>query len=125
MQQRFMTFGLGLVAVCHRCTKDSCDAATGQCKYEQVAGCCRKDAECVDRNDLCLQGACQDGKCVYKPKKCDDGKKCTNDSCDPKTGQCKYEPIDCNDKNACTKDSCDEATGKCKYQKIKCDDGKK
>ncbi|MFN7130487.1 MAG: PQQ-binding-like beta-propeller repeat protein, partial [Myxococcales bacterium] len=37
--------------------------------------------------NVCLQGAtCQQGRCVGKPRSCDDGNVCTADSCDPVQG---------------------------------------
>jgi hypothetical protein len=116
-----------LCGVCgvHRCTIDECDPQTGTCTFKPKAGCCKKDGDCVDPKDQCKVGCCTDGRCVYAPKKCDDGKRCTTDSCDPTTGQCVFKLKACDDNNKCTKDSCDEKTGECKFAATVCEDGKK
>jgi hypothetical protein len=68
---------------------------------------CDVDAECDDSN-ICTDGACIQGECVYSPVnggECDDGKACTvDDLCDD--GICQGVPLDCEDGLPCTLDSC-------------------
>ena len=96
------------------------------------------NGECDDGNacsgkDACSAGACKAGATLV----CNDGKACTNDSCDPKSG-CVYTnntaawsdgnactvgdvrscgtckpgaTKSCNDGNPCTKDICLKGTG--------------
>ena len=45
---------------------------------------------------------------------CNDGNRCTDDSCDPATGQCVFTPT-CNDGNACTDDTCNPQNGHCSH----------
>lgn len=122
------------------CTTDECNAATG-CANEPLAGCCRS-------NDDCGAGACMLGRtCVAStctagiPRDCDDGNRCTTDTCEPATGclhqavpaccrddgDCPGEPCFsricadsacavgaprlCDDGDPCTTDACDAATG--------------
>lgn len=117
-----MIYGMALL---DRCTYDSCNPANGLCAFQPLPNCCQSDAECIDKNDLCRQGKCKNGKCEYKPKLCNDQNACTADSCDKATGQCRFEKKVCNDNDKCTVDSCDLFTGQCKFEPIKCDDGKK
>jgi hypothetical protein len=102
-----------------RCTKNSCDPASGKCKFEPLADCCKVDGDCKGK-DACQVGKCTAGKCVYKPKVCDDKNACTTDSCEK--GICKFVPKKCDDNNKCTTDNCDRATGKCIHRPIVCDD---
>ena len=87
---------------------------------------CNNDKACNDGNacngvEKCVSGLCKAGTAL----KCDDGKACTEDTCDPKSG-CKTKPISnggaCDDKNACTTgEKC--AGGDCKGGTTKsCDD---
>ena len=67
------------------CTKDSCDLKTGKCTYVKL-----NDGYWCDDGDKCTQpDICALGKCNGKPRNCDDGNPCTNDSCDPNSG-CKH-----------------------------------
>ncbi|GMV40753.1 MAG: hypothetical protein AMXMBFR64_24690 [Myxococcales bacterium] len=129
------------------CTKDSCDAASGKCVFQAIAGAC-------DDQDACTKGdLCSGGTCVGTPINCDDGKVCTEDKCNA-AGGCTYtnkngvgcddgnactqsdvcsngfcvggNNLVCNDNNVCTVDSCSVATG-CVYNAagangISCDD---
>ncbi len=65
---------------------DTCDA-TGQCK-----GVPR---DCSDANVCTSQDCAPNGRCVsviHSSLTCDDGDKCTKDSCNPYTGSCVHEP---------------------------------
>ncbi len=131
------------------CTDDSCDPAKG-CVYAPLNG-----IACTDGNACTLEDTCIKGKCkIGGVDPCDDGKPCTQDSCDWQTG-CLHLPmngnvcddgdkcssgdlcakgqclpgtaVDCDDHNACTKDGCFSAIG-CKNEPlnaIPCDDGDK
>ncbi len=135
------------------CTIDACTA--GACAWSAGSGakcddgdaCTNADAcsagKCVgkavicDDKNACTQGdkcAVQGGSPVCVPgvlKKCDDGDKCTADSCDAGTGKCVFKPIvgctiackvdaDCDDNNGCTTNSC--VSGAC--QKKNANEGK-
>ena len=126
------------------CTADSCDTKTG-CVFKATTGPCYDGNACTT-NDACTAGVCKGGP----PPSCNDGKVCTDDSCDTSIG-CKYTSntkacndnnacttndactggfcsgtgmVDCDDKKPCTTDSCDSATG-CKHTNstATCDDG--
>jgi cysteine-rich repeat protein len=133
------------------CTDDSCNAATGCVKTNNIAVC--DDGLACTLGDACKNGACAGGAA----KNCDDKSPCTKDSCDGLTGVCKHSSaeyegaacddgdkctendlcqsgvciagpkVDCDDKNACTIDGCLAATG-CKApvnvaDSTACDDG--
>ena len=100
---------------CQTCdpkTKTDAWTATG------VGAACQDGKACTAK-DTC--GA--DGKCVGGPISCDDGNKCTLDTCSASGvcvhaakpgcgGLCKYS-VDCDDNNICTEDLCLE--GKCGF----------
>jgi hypothetical protein len=71
------------------CTVDKCDTATGNCKHNPIQG----GISCNDGNLCTLGDKCdnQTGKCVGSDADCDDGEKCTYDTCNPKTGKCQFE----------------------------------
>jgi len=75
---------------------------------------CQVDGDCQNEN-ACVEGACEDGVCVYTPadKICDDGDPCTdNDLCSD--GKCKGEYKQCDDAQVCNgAESCDPDTGEC------------
>ncbi len=132
------------------CTvNDVCDGK-GACTSGKATCGCTKDEQCAlfDDGDLC-NGAylCVNSKCIFdpKPKVCNDGNACTNDSCDTKTGcsftantdpcdadgsactandACKGgscvsgDPKSCDDGEPCTTDSCDKATGTCAHKAV-------
>jgi hypothetical protein len=130
------------------CTTDTCDSASGVCKFENNTQACDDGSKCTTTD------TCKDGTCLGTPKKCDDGKACTLDSCDDasgdckvanyadgtlcddgtvctqndacKTGACSGTAITCDDSNPCTTDSCDTQAG-CKYaaNTAACEDGNK
>lgn len=104
------------------CTADACDPITAQCSH--AAG--PDGTPCVDA-DLCTTGgACSGGVCGTRVV-CNDGNRCTADSCDPATGGCVSVPVVCDDGNACTQDACDAGTGQCVFAPLPsgstCDDG--
>ncbi len=86
-----------------KCATGSCDLATGNCTFAQVA--CDDGNPCT--NDSCAAAT----GCVFAAKSCDDNNACTADSCDTKSGACVSVPITCDDGNACTADSCNTKTG--------------
>jgi hypothetical protein len=104
---------------CCSCTTNACDAKTGKCTFAPIKDCCKVDGDCKHA-DACQEGKCNGGKCVYKPKVCNDKNACTTDSCEK--GICKFVPRVCDDKNKCTDDRCDPATGKCQHKPRVCDD---
>ncbi len=102
------------------CTKDSCDAASGSCKAENLqAGC--DDGNGCTQNDVC--GAGQSGKWACQggiAKECNDQLGCTVDSCEPKTGGCVHtsaigKEVDCYSGDPKTK-----GVGICKSGKQTC-----
>jgi len=98
------------------CTTDSCDKKAG-CKHDKKSSGPCDDGDLCTLNDICEAGACK-GKGA---KDCNDGKACTDDSCDKKKG-CINKLISnkpCNDGNGCTvSDVCKD--GKCESGKNKC-----
>jgi hypothetical protein len=117
------------------CTSDGCDGKTGGCVFApKTGGVCSDGSYCTSAD------ACKDGKCVGKPKTCDDKQACTADSCNAKTGGCIYTPIpgcgpycgkseDCKDDgNPCTTHTCNATTKLCQKgyaaKGAACDDGK-
>ncbi len=130
------------------CTTDTCDAATGLCKFADNTATCDDGTKCT------TEDKCQGGVCVGVQKKCDDGKPCTLDSCDDASGDCKVanyadgtlcddgtvctqndackagacagSKVDCDDSNPCTTDSCDTVAGcKSAANTAACEDGNK
>ncbi len=86
------------------CTHDTCDP-TGGCLHDNNTLTCNDNNVCT-ANELCVKGSCQPGTSIT----CDDGDKCTIDTCDPDTGciftlipdcEC-VEDSDCTDNNVCT-----------------------
>ena len=132
-----------------KCQQNVCNEKTGKCGLVNVAdgtGCDADGSVCTQK-DACSAGACKAGTTLP----CDDGKVCTDDSCDPKSGcvfvinasacdadgsvctekdSCKNglciagPKKDCNDSNDCTDDSCDAKKGCVNAANTaKCDDG--
>ncbi len=130
------------------CTDDGCDAKLGCTKVANKAAC-DADGSVCSKDDTCSGGACLPGAALN----CDDGKACTDDSCDPKQG-CKNvanakacdadgsvctqndacsggacvagAKLVCADGNVCTTDGCDAKLG-CQFPAgadgAGCDDG--
>lgn len=91
------------------CTIDTCDSKVpGGCVYSNVT---------CDDLDICTDDSCSASiGCIFTNKSasfCDDGIKCTIDTCVHGGVGCLNKPIDCNDNDVCTADSCDENTGTC------------
>jgi hypothetical protein len=114
------------------CTDDSCDPEDGCLHKLNKAPC--DDANVCSTGDHCQLGACVPSGQIA----CNDGNKCTDDSCNPKVG-CEFlpnaapcddgnactvgdvcsqaacaagpAPADCNDSDPCTDDSCDPKKG--------------
>ncbi len=129
------------------CTTDSCDPDLGCVGKNNEAPCSDNDA--CTKGDECKDGECRVGKTVVS---CDDGKPCTDDSCNKqkgcvnasaaegkacsdgdactdndgcKSGNCAAgAPLSCGDGDLCTDDGCDKKTG-CTHANntVKCEDG--
>ncbi|HET9930829.1 MAG TPA: putative metal-binding motif-containing protein, partial [Polyangiaceae bacterium] len=68
------------------CTEDSCDAASGRCRFSPVDTRCDNDVFC-DGIEQCLPGiGCRPGGSVA----CDDGTTCTIDRCIEETRSCEH-----------------------------------
>lgn len=127
------------------CTSDTCDPKTGCSHGKDVVSVCEEGDPCTvgdqcadgtckpgpatncDDGKLCTDDSCEsDSGCVYKPHAgaCDDGDACTNgDAC--QGGACASGvPANCNDQNVCTNDTCDKSKG-CAHSPTEaaCDDG--
>ena len=132
-----------------KCKKNVCVAKTGKCGLQNLpdASSCDADGSVCTTLDKCVTGSCTKGK----PLACNDGKVCTDDSCEPKKGclfianaakcdadgsvctqadmcakgLCLAGPKKkCDDGNICTDDSCDKIKG-CRFiaNTDGCDDG--
>jgi len=102
------------------CATALCDPMTGFCAYSPLNGTPCDDKDACTGPDVCVTGLCK-----TTPVTCNDGKECTDDSCNPATG-CVYQPKTggiCNDGNSCTSgDTC--VAGVCQGQgAIQCNDG--
>jgi hypothetical protein len=70
--------------------------------------------ECTCNDDACKIFQCDDvGHCTTTNLTCNDGNRCTTDSCVSPIGSCLNVPIDCDDHNPGTYDACDAETGAC------------
>lgn len=104
------------------CNVTTCDAKTGQCKAEQAPDGTPCEGDSCTAKQTCIGLKCAGGV----PNDCDDGKLCTDDSCDAKTGGCRHiaNKVTCDDGEPCTEaDTCSE--GKCAGKNRVCDDGDK
>ncbi|MBI5610632.1 MAG: hypothetical protein HY902_17280, partial [Deltaproteobacteria bacterium] len=129
------------------CTAGQCAPASGLCSQTPVLGVACSDGDPCTVGDLCSGGACLPGL----PLDCDDGQKCTADSCSTKgcghaalpngapcddgdvctAGDACLDMVcagagslGCSDGNPCTVDWCEDAVG-CQHvaQNLACDDG--
>ncbi|HIA04333.1 MAG TPA: hypothetical protein EYN66_20975, partial [Myxococcales bacterium] len=117
------------------CTTDSCNSLSGCQNQPALNGTPCPDANLCNGNETCQSGKCAAGITI----KCDDGKQCTLDACDPKLGCTNKEavndtpcpdatlcngnelcqngtcaagvPPNCDDKNPCTANVCNATTG--------------
>ncbi len=83
------------------CTSEKCDKKSGKCVYTELTQSCDDSNICTD-GDVCGKNSQGVWTCLPgKGKDCDDGNKCTVDSCD-KTAKdgCKYV-VDTTKKHAC------------------------
>ena len=110
------------------CTTDGCNPIDGCSKSANAANC--EDGNLCSVGDGCAGGSCKSGAI----KGCDDGDKCTIDSCDGKTGLCVHDKLagcskpcsgdaDCADDNPCTAKTCESGTCSSKPLSASCDDG--
>ena len=108
------------------CTDDVCEKGVGG-KGQPVAACVHlaNKAWCDDGDACALEDRCNAGKCVgSKPRSCDDGNDCTDDSCNPKFGCAHkvFSGVPCPDKDPCTaNEQCIKGT--CTSAPKLCDDG--
>ncbi|MBM4354309.1 MAG: hypothetical protein FJ109_11020 [Deltaproteobacteria bacterium] len=99
------------------CTSDSCEPAAGCLNQPNTLPC--DDANACTTADTCAAGACVGGPAP----KCDDGNKCTDDSCDKLLGCLNVNnTVPCDDGNKCTEgDAC--GNGACQAgAPLSCDD---
>ncbi len=103
------------------CTDDSCDTATGNCKYAPKPD----KQKCEDGSKCTSNDACLKGKCVGAAVKCDDGDPCTTDKCNKTVGcLADFNTAACDDGNVCTLgDICDKGACKSGTKKKVCNDG--
>jgi len=91
------------------CLRNTCKPKTGKCAIGPVkAGAKCDDGKFCTVGEVCAAGVCGGGK--LNP--CDDGHKCTIDTCDAKAG-CRHKLKTCSDGNDCTVEACDAKTGQC------------
>src|SRR5262249_3483928 len=110
-------------------SRSDCTVATSPCPM-CTAGGTEPCVPCSDASDCdplraCGASACMQGACTpVAPPNCDDGNRCTTDTCNPATG-CVSTPVVCGDTTACDGTlSCDPASGQCvKGPAPNCDDG--
>lgn len=109
------------------CQTAYCDATTGSClpkKKKLCADVCKRT--CIPNNpcddaQCTLDKASGKFKCVHSDKKCDDGKTCTKDSCDPVLGCVhKVDTTLCPNNPKCTVDTDCQEWSKSKKLNTKC-----
>jgi hypothetical protein len=109
------------------CSDLQCDPAGAEGNCDTVVNV-NEGGPCDD-GDRCTDDTCVAGSCVGTPIDCSDGDECTVDFCAPATGSCFNVPdptVACDDGDACTLDTCDPAGGTCLNvpdPNIDCDDG--
>jgi cysteine-rich repeat protein len=100
------------------CTQDSCAGVNG-CVHEP-----KGEGECLDGDACTIGDHCEEGVCVGTAIDCDDGKFCTDDSCDG-LGGCTNAPVVkvCDDGDPCTVGDLCEAGDCVGSASLTCDDG--
>jgi len=107
------------------CTTDTCEAATGNCKFAALQGDLCDDGNPCTAGETCKKGVCADG--VAKPCPCvttadcaaqEDGNLCNGTLyCEATTKLCVVNPttvvVCADDGAACTDNLCKPATGQC------------
>lgn len=95
-----------------QCTGDFCNENLKKCTHDDSL-CCTSDKQCQDQHNdsnMCNYWMCDkwynqsEGLCSQKINKCDDGKKCTYDTCNPFDYECVFVPIqncECEFNNDC------------------------
>jgi Tol biopolymer transport system component len=90
------------------CTADTCLGGQVCVHAQRPAGTVCGEGNICDGGVATCDAA---GKCNRDaPLDCDDGNKCTDDTCDPDTG-CGHTTVVCDDADPCTADTCEPATG--------------
>ena len=124
-----------------QCTKNLCEAKTGQCKLTPV----NENLVCNDGDPCTPSPTCKQGKCFSETNICqcksnadcaayEDGNSCTGTMfCDKANGMCKTNPasvVSClkTKDTACSKNLCDPKDGECKMSPVAdnvvlCEDG--
>ncbi len=103
------------------CTDDACDPASGCVATNDNSNTCSDGTLCTV-GDACVAGACVPGAAPN----CDDGKVCTDDSCDALIGCVNQNDNSnsCTDNNACTVgDGCSAGNCVAGAGPLTCDDG--
>lgn len=90
------------------CTNDSCSTKSGACVNTANTNSCTDNNACTV-GDVCGSGKCQSGKLTN----CNDGTKCSTDTCDTKTGSCSYAAVAKEQGLACEKTSSVCVSSKC------------
>jgi len=80
------------------------------------------DVKVCDDGNKCTTDTCAAGQCTFAVNcpQLPATDKCNCPSCDPLVG-CVNPPKNCDDKNQCTADRCDPATGGCLHTAVACD----
>ncbi|MFH1286284.1 MAG: hypothetical protein ABII02_00850 [Candidatus Magasanikbacteria bacterium] len=96
------------------CTVDSCiaEADDAVCVFKRDNSLCSTDMVCSEWARGCAE--CQD----YKD--CDDGNKCTYDSCNYDTGICENRPNECESTAYGVEYACNPETGGCEPDGVEC-----
>ncbi|TMA72320.1 MAG: DUF4215 domain-containing protein [Deltaproteobacteria bacterium] len=98
----------------------ACCNGGAQCLVPETTDRCAglKDGVGCDDDNLCTVGdGCRNQRCTGARRSCDDGRACTDDTCNAASG-CIHAPTrcncerdaDCNDENPCTADACTGGT---------------
>lgn len=82
---------------------------------------CQTAEDCGGGVGACLDARCEDGQCIVSVRRCDDGKPCTQDLCDPERDECMHIPT--NPGGECAANAtCDGEDCKCAEGFEDCDD---